>query len=169
MIVPCPEINVCGLKHRRRCQVRQIHRPVRIHAIRYRRQIDGLRTYLRLAPPPKVQGRLDLSNFTLADLVTLAKEAFAREDHRPELKTVVKAPRITIREKISQIVQTLRKGGRASFSGLLGNRRTRLDVVVTFLAMLEIVRSKIARVVQKEQFEDILIEATSDNELLQTG
>ena len=122
------------------------------------RQTAGLRTYLRLAPPPKVQGQLDLSNFTLADLVILAQQAFAREEDLPEMRTVVRAPRVTIREKIGQIVQTLRQGGRASFRGLLGSRRTRLDVVVTFLAMLELVKRRFVRAHQETLFGNIDLE-----------
>src|SRR5436190_834086 len=43
------------------------------------RQQENLRTYLRLAPPPKVEAKLDLSNITLEKLVAAAEAAFARE------------------------------------------------------------------------------------------
>ena len=43
------------------------------------RQDADLRTYLRLAPPPKVEAKLDLSNVTLEKLVLAANTAFARE------------------------------------------------------------------------------------------
>jgi segregation and condensation protein A len=126
-----------------------------IAEILHQRQAAGLRTYLRLAPPPKVQGRLDLSGFNLADLVEMARQAFGREDTRPELKTVVRAPRITIREKIGQIISRLRSTGGTTFRNLVGSQRTRLDVVVTFLAMLELVKRHFVEARQEGLFGEI--------------
>ena len=53
------------------------------------RQENNLRTYLRVAPPPKVEAKLDLSNLTLEGLLAAAESAFskgrrqasARHDH----------------------------------------------------------------------------------------
>ena len=123
-----------------------------------KREIDGLRTYLRLAPPPKVQGVLDLSDFTLDDLVAAARQAFIEADNRQDLGTVVAAPRITIREKIGLIVKSVRKGGMTTFKHLLGDRRNRLDIVVTFLAMLELVKLHFVNAKQERTFGDITIQ-----------
>jgi len=119
------------------------------------REAAGLRTYLRLASPPKVQGILDLSEFTLNDLVNSVKAAFIQTDNRPELKTVVSAPRITIRDRIRHIVTEIKVGKRSSFRQLLGERRTRLEVVVTFLAMLELVKRHFLKAQQDTLFGDI--------------
>ena len=62
------------------------------------RKDQNLRTYLRLAPPPKVEGKLDLSNITLADLIEAAKEVYAKEVEKQSLGTVISAPKVTIRE-----------------------------------------------------------------------
>jgi segregation and condensation protein A len=122
------------------------------------REAAGLRTYLRLAPPPKVQGVLDLSEFTLNDLVAAMQAAFTQTDNRPELKTVVAAPRITIRDRIRHIVTQVKIGQRTSFRQLLGARRTRLEVVVTFLAMLELVKRRFLHASQESLFGDIDLE-----------
>ena len=44
------------------------------------------------------------------------------------------------------------------FSELFGDKWTRNNLIVTFLAILEIVRSKLALVKQEENFDEILIE-----------
>ena len=119
------------------------------------RQAAGLRTYLRLAPPPKVEGKLDLSGFTIQDLAEAARAAFIHADNRPELKTVVAPPRITIRDRIRHIVTQIKTGQRTSFSRLLGKRRTRLEVVVTFLAMLELIKRRFLQAEQETLFGDI--------------
>ncbi len=119
----------------------------------------GLRTYLRLAAPPKVEGSLDLSGLTLADLVASARSVFIKEDVRPSLNTVVAAPRITIRDKIKLITRYLRLQGRIAFSAVLGGKRTRLEIVVTFLAMLELIKRHFIHASQGSLFSDIEIEA----------
>ena len=131
-----------------------------IAKILHERESQGLKTYLRLAPPPKVQGVLDLSDFTVSDLTAAVRAVFAKADERPQLRTVVAAPRITIRDRIRHIVQTIRTGQRTSFRKLLGQKRTRLEVVVTFLAMLELVKRRYLHAQQTTIFGDIDLEPT---------
>ena len=69
------------------------------------RQQANLRTFLRVAPPPKVEPKLDLSNVTLDKLVSVAAEAFAKEQNKRPLGVIIAPPRITIREKIDLIAQ----------------------------------------------------------------
>ncbi len=126
-----------------------------------KREKAGLRTYLRLATPPKVAERVDLSDFTLEDIVAAARQAFLEIDNRQALGTVVTAPRVTIREKIRMIVNSVRKGS-TSFSKLLGRRRSRLDVVVTFLAMLELVKRHYILARQETLFGDITLDPTTN-------
>ena len=78
-----------------------------------------LRTYLRLAPPPKVEGVLDLNGIDMEDLLAVAQAAFAALDLRKPLSTVVAAPRVTIREKISLISRFLKLHGLTKFHQLL--------------------------------------------------
>src|SRR5574339_243969 len=53
------------------------------------RQHANLRTFLRVAPPPKVEPKLDLSNLTLEKLLNAAVRAFAREKEKKPLSTVI--------------------------------------------------------------------------------
>src|SRR5215216_4407496 len=48
-------------------------------------QQANLRTYLRVAPPPKVEPKLDMSNLTLEKLVSAAEEAFAKDRNKQPL------------------------------------------------------------------------------------
>ena len=139
-------------------QLRAYKRFKEIGEILQQRENDGLRTYLRLAPPPKVEGILDLSDYTLADLIAAARAAFIEADNRENLGTVVAAPRVTIREKISLIVQSIKTGGHTTFRRLLGMKRSRLDIVVTFLAMLELVKRHFVAAQQDQLFGDISIQ-----------
>lgn len=126
------------------------------------RQHANLRTYLRIAPPPKVEPKLDLSNLTLEKLVAAAQEAFAKEQDKQPLGVIIAPPRITIREKIDFITKTIRERGRSNFSTLLNQGASRLEVVVTFLAMLELVKRYRIEARQEGLFSDIEIQRSED-------
>jgi len=122
------------------------------------RQEADLRTYLRIAPPPKVEPKLDLSNLTLERLITAAEEAFAKERDKKPLGVMIAAPRITIREKIDLIAKTMKEVGRATFRALLNQGASRLEIVVTFLAMLELVKRYRIHAHQESLFGEIEID-----------
>jgi len=116
-----------------------------------------LRTFLRVAPPPKVEPKLDLSNLTLEKLVVAASEAFAKERNKQPLGIIIAPPRITIREKIDLIAKVMKEVERSSFQALLEPGASRLEIVVTFLAMLELVKRYRIHAHQEDLFSDIEI------------
>ena len=122
------------------------------------RQENNLRTFLRVAPPPKVEAKLDLSNLTLEGLLAAAESAFSKGKNKQALGTVIAAPRVTIREKIEFITKTMRNIQRMSFSGLITDKSTRIEIVVTFLAMLELIKRFHISAVQNELFGEIEFE-----------
>jgi segregation and condensation protein A len=122
------------------------------------RESANLRTFLRIAPPPKVEPKLDLSNVTLDKLVTAAHIAFAKEKEKQPLGVIIAAPRITIREKIDLIAKTLKEVERSTFSALLNPGASRLEVVVTFLALLELIKRYRIAAHQEGLFNDIEID-----------
>jgi segregation and condensation protein A len=122
------------------------------------REEDNLRTYLRIAPPPKMEPKLDLSHITLGQLVTAAEEAFAKEKSKRPLATVISAPRVTIREKIELITKVMKEMEHASFSSLVRGSTSRLEIVVTFLAMLELIKRYRVQAHQEGLFSEIELE-----------
>ena len=122
------------------------------------RQQADLRTYLRVAPPPKVEPKLDLTNLTLEKLVTAAEEAFAKDRNKQPLGVIIAPPRITIREKIDLITKLMKEVEHSTFRALLQPGASRLEIVVTFLAMLELVKRYHIHANQPELFSDIEID-----------
>lgn len=122
------------------------------------REAANLRTYLRVAPPPKVEPKLDLSNITMEKLVAAAEEVFAREKSKKPLASVIAAPRVTIREKIEMITRIMKEAQRASFGSLIKDSKSRLEIVVTFLAMLELIKRYRVQAHQEGLFGDIEID-----------
>jgi segregation and condensation protein A len=122
----------------------------------HEREDLNLRTYLRLAPPPKVERVLDLSGVTPLDLLEAVRRALALMPDKPELGTVVAAPRVTIRDQIRMIADALKEhGGRVVFQRLLENAHSRMEIVVTFLATLELTKRRKVEARQSEMFGEI--------------
>lgn len=129
-------------------------------------EASGHRTYLRIAPPSvNVEPKLDLSDLTLEGLIRAARMVFMGEINLQSLDKVVTMPRITIREKIHLILSKLTVGASSTFRTLLHNK-SRVEVVVTFLAMLELIKRHIIDVQQSDLFDDIRIERM---EMLEEG
>lgn len=128
------------------------------------REETGLRTHLRVAPPQiKVEAKLDLTGLTLQDLVRAARDIFINQPSLTELSKVVSIPRITIREKIFSILETLKIHRTTHFKNLLRSK-DRVEIVVTFLALLELIKQRIVQAQQGTLFGDIHMEAIGELE-----
>ena len=122
------------------------------------RETDGLRSFLRLVTPPRIEGALDLSDVSMNDLVNAAQNILFKVDDRLELKSVVSPPLITIRQKINLIKQSLLQLGRFSFRNILSKSPSRIEIVVSFLAVLELIKRHLVIANQQTLFGEIEIE-----------
>lgn len=128
------------------------------------RESAGLHTYLRLDSNPSVQipSRLDLSELTLDDLVQAARDVFGDLSSLPPLSEVVSSPRFSIRQKINIILETLQRSGSTTFSRVLSSKTSRLEVVVTFLALLELIKRHMVGANQEALFSEISLQPEGD-------
>lgn len=128
------------------------------------REAAGLHSYLRLDSNPSLQipSKLDLSELTLEDIVQAACDVFGNPNNLPPLSEVVSSPRFTIRQKINIILETLQKSGSTSFSNILSGKKSRLEVVVTFLALLELVKRHMVGANQENLFGNITLQAEGE-------
>ena len=62
-------------------------------------------------------------------------------------------------QRLAEVLAELHGGTWVPFSGLLAGSRTREELVLTFLALLELVRTGRARLVQTELFGEIRVQA----------
>jgi segregation and condensation protein A len=72
--------------------------------------------------------------------------------------------KITVREKMTLLLDRLRSLGNILFDALFNDVRSRMEVVVTFLAMLELVKVRAIRIYQEEMAGPIMIEAAAGME-----
>ena len=102
-------------------------------------------------------GYLMLNAAGAVDLWAAVQRVLARAQESAVAE--LRRPRITVAMKIAQISARLREAGEegVDFLALFPEMVTRLEVIVTFLAVLEMMRRQAIRVLQKRAFAQIRI------------
>ncbi|MDP9068086.1 MAG: segregation/condensation protein A [Actinomycetota bacterium] len=111
---------------------------------------------LDLVPDP-------LQGLTGSHLARAAARALAPGPPAEELDTShVAAVRESVRDAIAELALGLGERGRASFRSLCGHGRTRIEVVVRFLALLELFKAGAIDLQQADRFGDITASWTGE-------
>ena len=119
------------------------------------REGAGLRSYIRLAPPPVIDPKIDMQEFQLDDLHQAMLEALKNVHKIPTLEENVSTQRVRVRDKILNIIHSLKDVSQLSFRKLIKTARSRLEIVVSLLAVLELIKQDQVEVRQEEMFGDI--------------
>jgi segregation and condensation protein A len=127
-----------------------------------KREENGLRTYLRMAPLPKYHGKLDIGDFCAADIAHIYSKIISMKDQPHPLSQAVTITAITLRQRIKEIVSILQSSSHSSFHSLLSSDHSRMEIIVTFLALLELIKHHSILVLQENLFEDIQLESIGD-------
>jgi segregation and condensation protein A len=127
------------------------------------REEQGLRTYLRVAPPPKLDGRLDMSGISVDTLLAAVQEALSRVDDREESVAIVQPRRITIEGQINRLRQRAKTGLAFGFTDLLSAKTSRIEISITLLAVLELIKRQELLASQTELFGPIELRANREN------
>ena len=118
----------------------------------------GFQSFIRLSPANvSIKENLDLAGFGVKELFDLASNALQKDIDRQSISTVVERPKITIKDKINYISDQFSKSSELTFRELMGKNYSRLDIVISFLAILELIKGSFIKVAQKDVFEDIKI------------
>lgn len=75
----------------------------------------------------------------------------------------IEKERFTVAQKIAQIKDRLTEKKEVHFSELFEDATDKIEVINTFLALLELLKHQVVKAVQKGNFEDILIEKQENN------
>ena len=119
------------------------------------REEHGLRSYLRVAPPPKLEGRLDLSGVSVDTLLTAVQDALSRIESQEDSVKIVQPRRITIEGQISKLRYRVKNGRSLSFRDLLSTQTSRVEVSISLLAVLELIKRREVTAVQPTLFGPI--------------
>lgn len=120
------------------------------------REESGMRCYVRSAPPPKMGGSLRQGEISLADLTAAFRSVSARSAQGEPQATV--APLVfSLKDKIALIREILLRQGKAIFQALLAQATCKVEAIVTFLALLELLKNGQVTAYQESTFGEIII------------
>ena len=131
------------------------------------RQLDGQekmwREIFSREPEPLVEVESDetlMENVSLFDLVDALKAIVERNPGGGKTLIEIVPDNLTVRERMNVILETLEGKDSVAFAALFDGSCHRLVIIVTFLALLELIRLRVAQVFQSETFGPILVSRT---------
>lgn len=117
----------------------------------YTRPAEDLTPYIR-------EEEQTVQNVTLYDLIQALEKLVKRAKEREQPLARVSRDEVSIKDRIVEIRQMVRAGGgMVRFFQLFDRNATRAEIVTTFLAMLELMKTKEIICIQNQLFQDILI------------
>jgi segregation and condensation protein A len=120
------------------------------------RSIFGRDVFGRGLSTPEVGGEAPLAPISIFKLMDAFQSVLRRAktvvDHEVQLD------RLSISERINQLADLLRQSPRLEFEALFEGQRTRPDLIVTFLALLEMTRLRLTRLFQDTALGPIFVE-----------
>jgi len=126
------------------------------------REEEGFRAYVRIAEQPALERRLDDSGLHVDQLYLAFKRVLDRipaDAPLPRVRTYT----VTVAEQIAYVRERLKAalevdgGEPVRFTALLSAQTSRLEVIVTFLAILELIKQQELTATQDETFGEILL------------
>lgn len=116
----------------------------------------GRDVFLRGVPAPNVEGVAPLAGLSLFKLLDAFQGVLSRAknvvDHQIDFE------RFSITDRINELSEMLKSRGKVLFEELFEGHRGRADLIVTFLAILEMTRLRLTRVEQEGPLLPIFIE-----------
>ncbi len=127
------------------------------------RALEQERIFARagLAAGAMAAAPLPLGEVGIFQLINALQAVIKRVEARADLKEIF-GEHFTVSDKIEVILQRIADGVPLKFSELFADVAGRIEVVVTFLALLELIRLKQVRVTQPNPFDEIEIAAASN-------
>lgn len=124
------------------------------------RQLEeqGRRCYVRVAPPPPMETRIDWEALSLDDLLAAFQRLLDREEELQPAGQLVPVRKVTVREKIERIEELIRTGKQVPFQRVVGQAGSRIDIVVSLWAVLELVKRGRLHAYQHELFGEIYLD-----------
>ena len=112
-----------------------------------------------------------LDGLTLTRLNAVFKELMKRQEEKIDPVRSkfgrLEKEEVSLTDKIAYVAAYAKERGRFSFKALLAEQTTKMHCIVTFLALLELVRGGLLTVDQEKTFADIDVEFVAEAEFLE--
>ncbi len=115
-----------------------------------------------VTPELAPQETLLVEEVGIFDLIHAFQKILKRLDKKPENLREIFAENFTVSDKIDHVLRVMQVGVSLKFEELFADAASRTEIVVTFLAMLELIRLKQLRVRQEAHFGEIWIDRINE-------
>ena len=122
------------------------------------RDVFPRRVPVEAVPIPEEE--VGLQEFSVLKLIESLDRVLERL--APKLQHEVVREKVSITEAIQRLVERLKAQGSCTFESLFDEQRTRQEVVITFLAILEMVKRRLLKVSQEAPLADIMLTPNGD-------
>jgi len=126
---------------------------------------QGRDSWVAKAEAPPLELTRPEPEVDLRDLLTAFKDILNRVDISSS--HMIQRETLSIREKMTAILAAVSRDGFTDFTSLFNIEEGRKGIVVTFMAILELLKGAMIDLVQSEPFAPIYLKAASDSELPQ--
>ena len=102
-----------------------------------------------------------LKNISMIDLYELYNDLIKKYNEKQNINTIdkkINVDRYKIEDKIEELKQTLQEKNIMKFSKISAKCECKLEIVVTFLALLELIKDNFIKVLQYDNLGEIIIE-----------
>lgn len=120
------------------------------------RSMFGRDVFGRGAPAPTAEGTPPLAPISLFKLIDAFQVVLDRA--KIKIEHEIDFERFSITDRINQLADVLRNRPRVAFEDLFADQNSRAELIVTFLALLEMTRLRMTRLYQEGPLEPIYIE-----------
>lgn len=110
--------------------------------------------FSRVPEKPDFAGERPLGEVSIFDLLNAFQTMLKRVNVKEDMREIFEE-NFTVSDKIDLILKMIASGVALKFSELFAGAASRTEIVVTFLAMLELIRLKQLRTVQPDVFSEI--------------
>jgi segregation and condensation protein A len=118
------------------------------------REVARENLFARLPEKPELAAERPLGEVSVFDLINAFNNILKRIDQKEDLREIFEE-RYTVSDKIELVMKLTSSGVPLKFTELFAGMASRSEIVVTFLALLELIRMKQLRVTQEEPFGEI--------------
>lgn len=125
----------------------------------------GKRGYVRLSPPATPQVRLEPGSADVQALLDAVLDILEDIDAPPRPVHTIAQLKITVDERMADLKSQLQRLRHLHFRQFISQAQTRMEVIVSLMAVLEMIKLNQVQVQQEGVFGDIMIEMLEEVEV----
>jgi segregation and condensation protein A len=118
------------------------------------REAEQESIYSRIPDAPEFQGERPIAEVSIFDLINAFQKVLKRVNKTEDLREIFEE-NFTVSDKIDFVLRMTEGHVALKFTELFADAASRTEIVVTFLALLELIRLKQIRISQPEPFAEI--------------